>query len=464
VAASTGQILTTAGPSNRVTTHTHAAPSSGNSITSGSNLPAYQDLKVIQYSGMPTTLPAGVIAFFDDTPVSGSWTQVYTGSRIIRGASSVTTGGSDTHTHTMTIGTSGAGSTTSVRAPTGTGTTVADPAGHTHAGANNTSDSVDIKPPYREVMLYKLDSDASIPQYLIGLFDAAAPTNWDSLSGSSGAFENRFLRGTSSYGGTGGTSTHSHTDVVITTGGPSSTATAGTGSAWSASDHTHTYTVTLQSGVTHLPPYTDTVIAKYNPPVSPTIDQKHYRWRDDTGALNTSAGWAETEDTKFTDMKTYTIYRLRFSVANTGDGSASSYQYRIRYAQSSTCSSATYTDTIPATATTEHFEMVDSSVASFTDGADITSKPADKYWPGYVAQTEKRSRTRAILPQALLSPTATTPNLNLPCRQPSMPLLETIASAFTTGIRHLTPTPWMQQPQSPRVLPLPLLLPLYRQD
>jgi len=247
-------------------TPTHAAPPSGNSVTNGSNNPEYQDLKVIRYSGMPSTLPAGVIGLFDAAPTDGSWTQVYTNSRIIRGASSVTTAGSNTHSHTVTLGTSGAGSTTSSKNVTGTGTTIANHAGHTHDGGNNTTDSVSIVPPYRDTMLYKLDSDLSlIPLGLIGLFDAAAPSSWDSISGTSGAYENNFIQGATTYGGTGGASTHGHANVTITTGVPLSTAITGTGTIFTTDTHTHTYDVPVQTDVTHLPVYRDTVIAKYNP-------------------------------------------------------------------------------------------------------------------------------------------------------------------------------------------------------
>jgi len=40
----------------------------------------------------------------------------------------------------------------------------------------------------------------------------------------------------------------------------------------------------------------------------------HFRLRDDTGALNTSAGWLAAEDVRADGLAAATTYRVRFSV------------------------------------------------------------------------------------------------------------------------------------------------------
>ncbi len=103
-----------------------------------------------------------------------------------------------------------------------------------------------------------------------------------------------------------------------------------------------------------------------------TLDQNHYRWRDDTAALNTSSGWHAAIDTAYTTLPQNTTVRLRVEVANTGGAGAYDYPFLLEYAARSglTCGDETFT-TVPVTATTEHFQMVGS--AQYIDQASASS-------------------------------------------------------------------------------------------
>lgn len=85
-----------------LSTHTHGW--SGASTGVGTNLPTYRNLKVIRYdtTGVPTSIPDGLILMFDATPspVTG-WTRYSTQDlAFLRGEGNTTgTGGADNHTH-----------------------------------------------------------------------------------------------------------------------------------------------------------------------------------------------------------------------------------------------------------------------------------------------------------------------------------------------------------------------------
>jgi hypothetical protein len=91
--------------------------------------------------------------------------------------------------------------------------------------------------------------------------DSSCTDTWNTKSDTGQDFYQRFPKGASVYGETGGTSSHSHPQTTLTTGYQLTT----TGSAKSGSNtqiagvHTHTTTLTSQSTET-LPPYLDMVI------------------------------------------------------------------------------------------------------------------------------------------------------------------------------------------------------------
>ena len=105
---------------------------------------------------------------------------------------------------------------------------------------------------------------------------------------------------------------------------------------------------------------------------SPTVNQGSYRWRDDSAGLNADSGWLAAESNPITSLEKGSNTRLRFEINNTGAATASNYQYRLEYASRTgeTCGDETFI-AVPATATSEHFEMVNTS--QYVDGDSITS-------------------------------------------------------------------------------------------
>lgn len=255
-------------------THTHGYTGdlSGRTATATS-LPVYQNLKIIRYdtAGNPPNIPDGVIVMFDATPGSG-WTR-YTAQDgdMIRGENDATgTGGSATHTHTFS-GTLTDSANDDGR--TGASTTAAT-AAHTHT-VSGTTDASDHTPTYRDVLLYKNTSGSAkaLAGGEIFMATGAPGTGWTSLSGSGGDFENRFLRGASTYGGTGGASTHTPANDTNTSTGASASAGTVTGNpqtAFGGASHTHDVTNSFGSG-DNLPPYRDTIIAKKDVPAGITV-------------------------------------------------------------------------------------------------------------------------------------------------------------------------------------------------
>jgi len=274
-AADSGYAAGTSNTNKTATGHNHPATTGG---LDGSNLPSYRNLVVIRYSGVPSTLPAGIIALFDATPPSG-WTQysAQNGYYIQGEATAGGTGGnaSNQHSHTVTI-TFSAPAVQNTK--TGTTASIAG-VGHIHTVSNQITNTVTYEPPYREVILAQKNSEGSLPNNMIGMFDnTSLPGGWSSLSGVGGDFENRFLKAAAAYGGSSGGGTHTHNDITsVVSGGsdynPVHSGAAGT-SATCSPTHTHTVDLTgfsIIAETDNLPPYRDVIIAKYTAPAAKTV-------------------------------------------------------------------------------------------------------------------------------------------------------------------------------------------------
>jgi hypothetical protein len=99
---------------------------------------------------------------------------------------------------------------------------------------------------------------------------------------------------------------------------------------------------------------------------APNLTQIHYRWRNDNGG-ESGATWATNEDTALSILSVNARMRLRFEISNEGTADSLSTEYLLEY--------ATSTDgpweAVPVSATTEHWEMVNSTY--FTDGASTSN-------------------------------------------------------------------------------------------
>ena len=255
--------------------HTHTGQAG--SVSSVSTSPAFKNLCVIQYSGIPSggsAIPSGAIAIFDDTVAAANWSDYSAtfGTNYLRGNSTAGgTGGSNTHQSTgqsitsitlnenLTDVNNKSGTTN----PTGASTT-----GHysSHTVANQTSDTPNTEPPYVTVILGKASADTSIPDGMLAMFDGSGfvTNGWGIQSDTGGPFNQTFLKVTGAYGTTGGATAHSHANLTPTASSAGGDASTGNGTG-SIGAHTHTVTVSLANGTnTNLPPYTDVVIAKYS--------------------------------------------------------------------------------------------------------------------------------------------------------------------------------------------------------
>ena len=327
--------------------HTHSFTPA---IGSASNLPNYRQLEVIRYNspGNPLTIPAGAIAFFDSTVPAG-WVQYSSqNGYYIRGEGTAgSTGGSNTHTHTITGTTSGPSGGEGARVTNAQQSNVSSNT-HTHS-VSGTSAAANNEPPYIEVVLGKVTADSGLTNSMYAMWDDTPTTEWIEKSASGGPMYQKFLKPSSSYGTTGGASTHTHADTSFASGPPVGTTTSRSGGTLAASSDTHTHTVhvTNFSNAANVPPYIDVIIAKYQPPS--TLAQSSYRWFDNTDSTDVGAPLA-AQDAAANAPKQGTPFRLRFTIhVSVSDRDINGAGLKLQYAQrSGSCdvgfSGETYTD------------------------------------------------------------------------------------------------------------------------
>lgn len=130
--------------------------------------------------------------------------------------------------------------------------------------------------------------------------------------------------------------------------------------------------------------YTDYYDA-HNGSLSPTTNQLHFRWRDDTTALNTSGGWLAAEDSNgISDAAKEQAHRLRIEVANTGAAVESSARtYELEYGVKNTTCSA-ISSWMGVADSTDAFEMIDSTNIT-SDGQATTALLANTETYTFVA-------------------------------------------------------------------------------
>ncbi len=246
-------------------------------IGATSSLPQYRELAVIQYNttGEPTSIPAGAIAIFDvaSSSLPTSWYRLAAqDGRFVRPASTSTRGtigGSPTHIHSISGSTDPA---TGGANANGSGVQIAQD-DHTHIVTSNTG-FVNHEPPYIGALLARLSATSSPANDMIAMWSADPPTyGWETVSSSTEPFENRFVQATTTYGTTGGASSHSHANVTgINSLGPSATSNRTTTGALNApTGHTHSISVTAFTTNAHLPPYRTAVFAKRDLDAVPVI-------------------------------------------------------------------------------------------------------------------------------------------------------------------------------------------------
>ena len=145
------------------------------------------------------------------------------------------TGGSASHSHPQTILTSSSQISTSGSAKSGDDTKIAN--SHTHQ-IIVTSQETEVLPPYLDMIVCS-NKNLVINQGFISLFDSSIPSGFTRFS----QLDNKFPRGNSTYGGSGGVTTHFHKVLATITDGASSETTAQGGNEIYTASNTHTHTI-----------------------------------------------------------------------------------------------------------------------------------------------------------------------------------------------------------------------------
>ena len=247
--------------------------------TASNVLPPYLEMVYCQRTDLE--IDSGLVALFDDSTPTG-WTRfsALDGKFPLGSDTYGDTGGSATHSHD----TSGGYTTSTVSGDEYKDSNSSNTAeAHNHTSQDGSTDAAGSLPPYLEMVFASVDSDGTGEEGSILIVNAMPPLGWSRFTD----LDEAFPRGASSYGSTGGGSSHTH-EVTITTGGPSATGGSGAiGLSTSTASHTHTCTDTTDSGA-NLPPYLDVIFAQRNNP-----------------AVSTSVGTEETQESIEEEEVTY---------------------------------------------------------------------------------------------------------------------------------------------------------------
>lgn len=366
-----------------LSTHSHTlSPTVG----SASTLPAYRELQIFQSNsaGEPATIPAGAVMAFDATLPSG-WSAISSlNGRYVFGANGNTiTGGSNTHAHTIagTTGTAG-GSTVNGRVGGTQATPLPATNSHTHTISSSTP-LVNNEPPYIEVMYASTTIATATPTGAITMWTDTPPAGWLSKSQSDGdPFFDKFMRGSATYGTTGGLETHTHADMFsITSSAASANTTGRTGATGASGGHTHQVDVTGFSTDYNVPPYVTAIIARrYG--LIPIYTQNKFKWFVNLNAQTPTDPWpagavdlnenepisATSTTVKFNDQ-----IRLRVGIG-VQNSTSTADSFKLQYASttaSGVCSAlATWTDVGSATSSALWKGYINAGVS---DGSTLAS-------------------------------------------------------------------------------------------
>ena len=221
---------------------------------SASSAPSYRTLKFISRMGVPSTLPAGIIAAFDVAAPSG-WT-IYSEQDdyciYCKDAAGTTGGGSHTQAVTGNTGSS----LQSIQQHRDAPYPKVALSSHTHP-IDLTASAVSNEVATINTILAKANAEVAIPYGFIALFDGTPGRPWVPISDVGYPFYNRYIKGSSTFS-IGGGGFHKHPNVSGSTG----TASTGTdGPSGFCSPQSHTHTVTMKLDCAESDPAHVTVIA-----------------------------------------------------------------------------------------------------------------------------------------------------------------------------------------------------------
>ena len=233
-----------------------------NPVNSTSVLPPYLDMVFCESSDL--TIPSGMISSFSSSAPVG-WTRYASlDTKFPRGAVTAGgTGGVSTHTHTTNAVTGALTSTSDFR----NGTTAVRRQ-HSHASVAGVTDAENNTPPYVNMVYASADAQTKAVSDIESIVNLLPPLGWNTFS----TLSSKFPRGESTYGATGGSATHTHTDTLVTgqpISGASTCLASGTAGTSAAGSHTHSCTTTSDAQ-SNLPPYLTVIFAQRNTPL-PTV-------------------------------------------------------------------------------------------------------------------------------------------------------------------------------------------------
>jgi len=194
---------------------------------------------------------SGNLFMYADTSCPDGWTRASDlDGKFLYGSDTYgNTGGADSHSHGNVSTTSTSISTSEIAGSSSSGTS-GTTTSHTHTGLQASVSSNDSLPPYLETILcYK--NDFNISSGLISMFNTSTPTGWTRFS----SLDNLFVISDSSYGCTGGSTTHSHTATGNTTTDSSANTQNTINPPFSATGGTVTYTDSSGINPRSNPPY-----------------------------------------------------------------------------------------------------------------------------------------------------------------------------------------------------------------
>jgi len=288
--------------------HAHdATPLYASGFSSYTPNPSHWNMAFCKKSKLDVT--TNTIVMFDIAAPSG-WTRFSNlDSRFPYGAtSSYGTGAGDaTHNHTVSVGgTSGMWGVDEFGAY-GAGATPTTNS-HTHSASSGAvgNASTTHLPPYLTMVFASADAGTTKgAAHMIVMINSgtAPPLGWTRFS----ALDSKFPYGGSSYGATGGNTTHNHT-VYIYTGVANqqiSAVVSSTPATYTANlkNHTHYCTGTTNSPTNaNIPAYLGVVYVERNTPVTTTVETSeedgagsldHYNWKTDISERNSGVGYSQ---------------------------------------------------------------------------------------------------------------------------------------------------------------------------
>lgn len=329
-------------------------------ISASTSLPAYRNIKVIQYNsaGEPPTVPIASVLMFDTTLPVG-WTRYSAlDTRYPRGENALANAGNSSHKNTIT-GSTAAASGSTVDGRVGGTQVTASANTHTHTVSSSTK-NVNHEPPFISVIFATTTTAVIAPTSSIAMWTDTPPAQWQNQSAQVGdPFFDNFVKGSATYGTTGGALTHTHTNELnITSSAAVGTQNARTGATGAAGTHTHSIDVTNITSASNLPPYITAIFGRKYGAVA-LYTQSKYRFYVNTNASTPTDAWPvggdavlenEVLDDTHQPVKNGEIIRVRMQVG-VSNSTSTSQVFKLQFASTTAaCSSiSTWTDVGNAT-------------------------------------------------------------------------------------------------------------------